>query len=347
MPYLCLLLHYLEVWKSSHDGAAPKNYKEKTEFRSLVRSGDANEENYDEACAAVLKSLNPPVPSQDVLDILSTPETQHITATSPAFWLIANAINAFYVKNGQLPLPGSVPDMKARSQDYVELQTIYKSKAREDSAEVLATVRALEQSTQRSPKLRVEDKEVGNFCKGAAHIHLVRGRPFLQVVDSDEGNGGIDWSDRDAKGVLRDLQEEDSAAGIYIAFLAWDLFVATHRTEASDTGGEGMRVPGSSDKDAEEDTHKLTSIAHHTLDQLIKAAGAFIEDPEYSAIKTSIGNFCRELVRAGGGELHNTASLTGGLLAQEAVKVVTGQYVPVGGVCVWDGVKSRTWVGKV
>jgi amyloid beta precursor protein binding protein 1 len=45
--------------------------------------------------------------------------------------------------------------------------------------------------------------------------------------------------------------------------------------------------------------------------------------------------------------MHNIASLTGGLVAQEVIKVITEQYVPVDNVCVWDGIESRTWVGKV
>lgn len=49
-------------------------------------------------------------------------------------------------------------------------------------------------------------------------------------------------------------------------------------------------------------------------------------------------------VRAGGSELHNIASLTGGLIAQEVIKVITRQYVPVDNTCVFDGVASRTCV---
>jgi NEDD8-activating enzyme E1 regulatory subunit len=70
VPYLLLLLYYLEQWKATHEGRCPENYKEKSAFRELVKSGartdnaEGGEENYDEAVAAVLKSLNPPaIPS--------------------------------------------------------------------------------------------------------------------------------------------------------------------------------------------------------------------------------------------------------------------------------------------
>jgi amyloid beta precursor protein binding protein 1 len=48
--------------------------------------------------------------------------------------------------------------------------------------------------------------------------------------------------------------------------------------------------------------------------------------------------------RAGGAELHNIASLAGGMIAQEVIKVVTKQYIPVDNSCMFDGVKSLTEV---
>ena len=52
-------------------------------------------------------------------------------------------------------------------------------------------------------------------------------------------------------------------------------------------------------------------------------------------------------VRAGGAELHNIAALTGGLVSQEVIKVITEQYIPVDNTCIFDGVKSKTAVIRV
>jgi amyloid beta precursor protein binding protein 1 len=196
VPYLALLLHYLEEWKKTHDGQVPENYKEKTEFRTLVAkaartdSPEGGEENFDEAVAAVLKSLNPPQASSAVKEIFTAPECLLIREDSPTFWVIANAIGLFYTKYGVLPVPGSVPDMKARSADYIQLQNVYKSKARKDLAEVLASVRFLERNANRSNP--IEEKHVETFCKNAAHIKLVRGRPF-HVMQAGEK---VKWGDR-------------------------------------------------------------------------------------------------------------------------------------------------------
>lgn len=80
VPYVLLLFHYLEEWKNRNGGRTPDNYKEKAAFRDLVRQGartdnaEGGEENYDEAVAAVLKSLNPAVPSSSTKEVLSAPE---------------------------------------------------------------------------------------------------------------------------------------------------------------------------------------------------------------------------------------------------------------------------------
>ncbi|KAK1069078.1 hypothetical protein LTR74_005120 [Friedmanniomyces endolithicus] len=339
IPWACLLLHYLEQWKQQHDGKVPKTYKEKSEFRNLVRAADRNEENFEEAYAAVLKTLNPPTAPSAVREIFAAPETQQLNATSPAFWLIANAVAQFYTKHEQLPLPGAVPDMKAQSADYITLQNIYKSKARDDCAKVVASVRELEKQTGRSPKQAVDEKDIENFCKGAAHIHLVRGRPF-QIAHAGQV---ITFGDR-AKTMATELTMPESLIGLHIAFLAWDEYVATHSTPASQAGGVGLKVPGSGADDFSIDTQRVTGIAHKIIDSLIKEAGTFVEDPEYSEAKDRVGKFCMEIVRAGDGELHNIASLTGGLLAQEVIKVITRQYIPVDNTCLFDGVASRTQV---
>lgn len=195
IPYIALLLHHLEEWKAAHDGNVPQNYKDKTAFRDLVKHAartdnpEGGEENFDEAVSAVLKTLNPPEPNSSVKAIFKAPECVLIKDSSPSFWIIAHAVGLFYTKYGVLPVPGAVPDMKARSADYIELQNVYKAKARKDFAEVLESVRFLERSA--SITSTIDDKDVEAFCKNAAHIKLVRGRPF-HIAPAE---GDLQWGD--------------------------------------------------------------------------------------------------------------------------------------------------------
>jgi amyloid beta precursor protein binding protein 1 len=86
VPYLVLLLHYLSEWKESHGGQVPSNYKEKNDFRSLVREGmrtdspEGSEENFEEAIGAVLKNLNDPTPNSAVRDVFKAPECINLTS---------------------------------------------------------------------------------------------------------------------------------------------------------------------------------------------------------------------------------------------------------------------------
>src|SRR5699024_2064497 len=83
-----------------------------------------------------------------------------------------------------LPLPGSLPDMKAQSADYVALQNIYKAKAKKDVEEVTGTVRRIE--SQLGPRaIAVPEKEIEIFCKNAAHIKVVHGRDIPQLDQAD------------------------------------------------------------------------------------------------------------------------------------------------------------------
>lgn len=69
LPYVVILLHFLEKWKETH-GNYPTKYSEKTQFRQMVAAGarknnpEGGEENFDEAVAAVVKTVVlPSVPS--------------------------------------------------------------------------------------------------------------------------------------------------------------------------------------------------------------------------------------------------------------------------------------------
>lgn len=81
IPYLVLLLHYLESWKASHGNKPPTDYSEKKTFKEMVQNGARRntaegEENFDEAVAAVLKSLNPPSISSGLREVFEAVECQ-------------------------------------------------------------------------------------------------------------------------------------------------------------------------------------------------------------------------------------------------------------------------------
>lgn len=60
-----------------------------------------------------------------------------------------------------------------------------------------------------------------------------------------------------------------------------------------------------------------------------------------------IENWCKEICRYGGAELHNIASFTGGVVSQEVIKCMTRQYLPVNNTVVVDGVASKCGVWEL
>ncbi|KAL4803861.1 hypothetical protein BDV18DRAFT_144562 [Aspergillus unguis] len=324
VPYVLLLLHYLGKWKETHDGSLPSNYKEKTAFREFVRSSarmnnaQGGEENYDEGVAAVLKSLNPFSLRSSTREIFDLEECKQLTADSADFWIIASAVREFYDAHQVLPLPGSLPDMKAQSADYVSLQNIYKTKARKDIAEVTETIRRTESQLGRSAP--VADKDIEIFCKNASHITVIRGRNIPQV----------DGDAQTKKRLQVELGNDESFIPAFLAFQVLDNVV---------TGIQD----GKYSEDALDDEAIWSSEIDRVLGTIATNNDTSVDDEARNRVLEA----AKELRRTEGGELHNISSLTGGLVAQEALKVLTRQYVPLDNTCIFDGIRSSSAMYKL
>lgn len=302
IPYILLLLHHLREWKASHDGTYPSDYKQKSAFRDLVRSAartansEGGEENYDEAAAAVLKAIAPPPVGSGCKELFAMEHTNNLGPDSSNFWVIANAIKTFYDKHAVLPLPGTMPDMKATSEQYIKLQNIYKSKARQDVNEVKQYVSASNQSLGRSTP--IHDAEIESFCKNASHVQVLTNDshhriPVLRLAEQDPE-------------IIKTLRShiENDWEGLLPIFIALN---------SATSNPPPFHV------------EELTTDVE-VLDNLTKSI--------------------QEVQRVGGGELHNISSVVGGMVAQESIKLLTRQYVPVDGTCVFDGIRSKTAVFK-
>lgn len=94
-------------------------------------------------------------------------------------------------------------------------------------------------------------------------------------------------------------------------------------------------APGSGlTESTDDDLQTLTEIAHHL--GIVRATEGASIDLVFKA--------CHEIVRYGGGELHNIASLMGGIIAQEIIKLVTKQYIPLNNTCIFNGITSTSQV---
>ncbi|KAK3390887.1 hypothetical protein B0H63DRAFT_389283 [Podospora didyma] len=306
LPCVVILLHYLDQWRETHGGSYPSTYKEKTEFRRIVQNAartdnpEGGEENFDEAVAAVLKTVvSPPLPSglREVFEY-----KRNIPAEQRSgFWIIVDAVEQFYAKHKCLPLPGSVPDMKAQSKVYVQLQNIYKSKARQDAGEVLQIVHATADGQQ------IDPAEVELFCKNAAFVKLIN-------ATGGDSSARISSSDRLKLVVDQELENDENAEAMMMPLSLLPIYLALQATS---------HVASASEDDILAEVAKVVPGANQ-IEKIVSAA--------------------KEVARAEGGELHNVAALTGGMVAQEMIKIITKQYIPIDNTCIFDGINSRCQV---
>lgn len=121
--------------------------------------------------------------------------------------------------HGLIPLSGSIPDMTADTESYINLQTIYRQKALNDADVVYKRAQQHLQDLNLPSEL-ITDKEVKLFCREFASISVLRGsciadeyeKPLVNVIASEVEAA------------------TNSSMDIYVALRALDRFESEHGT---------------------------------------------------------------------------------------------------------------------
>ncbi|KAM0750517.1 NEDD8-activating enzyme E1 regulatory subunit [Meredithblackwellia eburnea MCA 4105] len=321
IPAVVILVRALEDWKATHDGKGPIGTEQRNDFVKSIstKRRSSDEENFDEASALFRRAgVKPKVPT-DIEALFKDPACENLTSTSSNFWILLRAVRNFVEhpsSEGLLPLSGALPDMKADTQRYVGLQTVYRTKARQDLALVEALLSEI-LSTLGLPPDSVSKDEADTFVKHSAFLKVVRGRSLRQEAE-----------DSLLKGQIESLAEQASwdeipndALYIYLGFRASEAFFVKFG-----------RYPGAIDTYAQ-DHLELSAIAGSDLAAL--NGGVVTEE---------LSNVLLEICRSGASDLPQIAALLGGLVAQEAIKLVTKQYIPLNGTSIFNGIKSASGV---
>ncbi|KAI8465712.1 MAG: hypothetical protein J3K34DRAFT_436030 [Monoraphidium minutum] len=326
VPYAVLLLHALERWRAEHGGAAPGASTERAAFKkqlaAMRRTTDEgvplDAENVDEALKAAFHAWTPPSTPSEVRRILEDDRASASAgpaAASDDFWVMVAALKGFMAGEGGgcLPLEGSIPDMSTTTDLYLQLQRIYRDQADTHIAAVEARVRALLGAAGR-PADAIPAAAVRNFCKNARNLRVVRYRPLSEEVNPETARG---------EALAAALSEEGSAANasLYVLLRAADRFHATH-----------SRFPGVLEGEVDEDVMLLKGIAQQVVMEAGVSGAAAADD------------YVAEMCRLGAAELHVVAAVMGGMAAQEAIKLITRQFVPFGGTLIYNAITSTTSV---
>ena len=350
VPYVLVLLKALEDWQSSHDGSLPKNFEEKDQFRKSIKAlaRDINNEvNFIEAdenafLAYVMNELSWEV--QELVDKADQNFTDKLEKSGvdsvKAFDVLLLALKQFMNENegGHPPLNGSIPDMTASTQAYIQMQEIYKSKAEEDKIAIKKLVTDLVKTSGLA--LSISDEDVSIFCKNVHNLRLIRTRSYTSEYDGTYASSDEkEEIQGDIAGATYDPYEVPDQTPMlwYIALRACEQFY-----------DENGKYPGSDSRQLalESDATTVQSMIHKVLSRMDLTDNDLVKSTLLSKDEGKDGIFATEMARYHNAEVHNIASVIGGVASQEAVKLITSQYVPIDGTYIFNGIASVAGVYK-
>jgi amyloid beta precursor protein binding protein 1 len=312
IPYVVLLVRALEDWKKAHNNLPPQSYADKQSFKSRISSmrRKPDEENIEEAESQAYRCwTSSSVPSEisalfsdDRLSEPSTSTTTSTTSSLPPFFQLLKALRSFTEKHGYLPLTSTLPDMKASTEEYVRLQTLYKNQAEEEKAEVKEILRE-----QGGGGGDVDDALLDSFVRNAHRLKVLEGRK---------------WGASDGL-IANAIETSPKQAATHLGLSALETVLL---------------------KKGYSTLHSTPPAPQITAEELTEAAQALLP-PGVSLPETEWDCVAGEIARAPTADLPNTAALLGGLVAQEVIKMITKQYVPINGCCVVDLIE--TWTGVI
>ncbi|XP_063689170.1 NEDD8-activating enzyme E1 regulatory subunit-like [Bolinopsis microptera] len=310
IPFVVILLKCLEQWRSCHGGEIPKNYKEKKEFKELISAlkRKSDEENFLEACQKVNKCVMIASLPCHIAELFEDPACV-VTPCSSPFWITAAAVKQFYNVRGVLPVSGVLDDMTADSQSFVALQTLYRDKAASDAEVVAGYVQGFLNKFD-LPSQFVSRDLINKFSKNSGFIRVVRTSPVA--------------SSKEIMSKSLETTDQEDLAHVVLLFRACFEFL---KIEGRWPGEEGDKL---------------------TVDEikLMQMWRGIQEDLGLPADKPAPAIFVKDFVRFGGTEVPSVAAFSGGIAAQECIKLITCQYVPVDNCFVYNGGSQLTSVYK-
>ncbi|XP_061197128.1 NEDD8-activating enzyme E1 regulatory subunit-like isoform X2 [Saccostrea echinata] len=318
-PWLVIIYKYLQEWKKQHDGLPPQNYKEKNQLKQMIREGIRKneegvpevEENFDEAIKSVNLALVPTKIPTEVEQLFNDPSAMNLTSESKPFWILLRAVKEFVENEGKgaLPLRGSIPDMTADSERYIQLQNAYIEQANKDVAVITDKVNMLTSTLAKG--VSISDQEIKLFCKNAAFVRVLRCRSLAEEYESQAVN---------TQDIGSHLEDEDGESEL----IFYPILRGVNRFYE-----EYNRYPGEDNDQVEPDVQLLKGI----IIKLIHEWGLT------SSVKE---DYIHEICRYGASELHTVASVIGGCAAQEVIKIITGQFIPLDNTFIYNAVKQTS-----
>lgn len=259
--------------------------------------------------------------------VFSDQECNNLNGESKPFWILARAVKEFVEKEGEgaLPLRGTIPDMFADSEKYVQLQNVYRSQASDDAAVVTDKVHQILQQLAKegshSPRqITVVEQEYPQDCISEAYVRLFcKNAAFLRAIHFRSLSAEYTPQTAKVNELGMGIEDTDNCDTVfYVLLRAVDRFYSEYN-----------RYPGYYDDQVETDVSNLKTCVSRLLQEW--GLGPNIKD-----------DYVHEMCRYGASELHSVASFMGGVAAQECIKIITGQFVPLNNTYVYNAMKQTS-----
>lgn len=385
IPFPIILIKKLAEWQAAHDGQLPTT-KDRDAFVKQVNASrvasNPDAENFDEAISALGKHLWRPIASNgvggggvpdEVEAMFQDAACDNLTPASTNFWILVRALREFVAASPSrcLPLSGSVPDMKATSSGYIKLQNIYRTKSLQDLAQFKKLV--LDICMAAGVEGKIADDEIEAFVKHAGYLKLIRGRSERQrCQEPNQETAMLAFMDPVNPCTFQHhialaaadqfLEQNGRYPGVrQQAFPA--LLVGANGTEKDASGDVQPRAAKrqksetptgeldssitdvkmrdiTADQETSKDQDELLTIAKKLATKQFNIAD---DGDEWEKIENSVG----ELARSAHASLPATTALMGGVVAQEAIKLITKQYVPADNTVIYDGIQQAIGVFRL
>lgn len=316
VPYPILLLQASKEWKQTHDNTLPKTFGQKQEFQAFVKSRSRNYDN----------ELNFQEAVQYSYLAYSEKDLDHLPALKESatgdLQVLLSALSLYLKQYGQPPVIAKIPDMTSSTDLYIDLQNVYKQQADTDKANfktILSSLDSMQTISDETTDLflvNLYDLDVLSTCSIAS-----------------EWSKGPDAESLDELNMSL-MEGEDRPDQIpllwYLGLRGCGLFFERNG-----------RYPGTV-ADYAADVGKLQDCIATVVHLYQLSSNEIIQ--QHLIKSTSIA---QELTRYGNAEIHNVASIVGGVASQEVVKIITGQYVPLNHTYIYNGISSVGAVYKI
>jgi amyloid beta precursor protein binding protein 1 len=134
----------------------------------------SDEENFDEAESQAYRCWTDTTVPSDIASLFQDPCLSSLAPASPPFYHLLSALHKFTLHPPHtLPLTSTLPDMKASTNSYIDLQKLYKTRAEEEKAVFKSFLTVL-----------IDDALVDTFVKNAHALKLLRGKQWC-ALDGD------------------------------------------------------------------------------------------------------------------------------------------------------------------